>query len=107
MRQMTEAARAGIEAARAQKAEVRAHRLIVGAWQIYRADPQNVVLQKGDGDPLYYPDVPSAILSLFRRTTDPTAKQDLAGHVKVIERAERAILEAVGKAGGLEGLFGA
>lgn len=103
---MTAAVRQAMEEARAVKAATRAKRLTVGEWIVYRADAQNVVLQKGEtGDPCYYPCVPSALRSLLRRLADPTARQGLAEHVRVIEKAERSIVEAVRGAGGMDGLF--
>lgn len=105
-RSITPEARQAMQEAREHKAEVRTKRLTVGQWIVFRADQQNIVLQKGeDGDPGYYPDVPSALRSLLRKLTDPTARQELAEHVRVIERAEAAIVEALHGAGGLQGLF--
>jgi hypothetical protein len=106
-REITPEQRQAMKAAQEQKAAVRQKRLIVGDWQIYRADSFNIILQKGEnGDALYYPDVASALKALFQRMIEPTGKQELAAHLKRIEQAECTIMQAITKAGGLDSLFG-
>lgn len=84
----------------AERAAMRQRRLVVGDWLIYRADPMNVVLQKGeDGEQSFYPDAVSAMRVLFRKLTDPKAKMGLADHLRQMERLEREMVEAVTRAG--------
>jgi hypothetical protein len=77
----------------ASRKEVRARCLQIAGWNIFRSDSQNVVLQKGDSAPLYYPDFPTAIQILFKRIAEP--KADTQNYLAAIANAESNILKAL------------
>lgn len=107
-RQVSEEAKAAMMAARketlAENRERRGKRLTVNGYSVYRGDENNVFLQKGTDDPLYYPDVTSALVGLYRRMIEPAHKTELKGHLAAISSAEARIVEAIA---GVRDLFDA
>ena len=88
-----EKARLANQQSATKRKEVRARCLQISGWNIFRSDSQNVVLQKGDSTPYYYPDFPTAIQVLFRRLAEP--KTETQTLIKAIANAEASILKAL------------
>jgi len=87
-----------------QNRERRGKRICVGVWSIYRSDENNIVLQKNEDDPLYYPDVGSAMVGLYRRMIEPDKKMELSAHRVYVGQVEARIMTAIA---GVKDLFDA
>lgn len=107
-REISQEKKAEMAAARevtlAENRERRGKRLTVNGWSVYRSDENNISLQHGNDDPLYYPDVKSALVGMYRRMIEPTHKSDLKGHLAAVASAEARIVEAIA---GVRDLFDA
>lgn len=99
-RVMTDAQKAKAAAARAatiaQRSEVRSKVLRIGMWQIFQADPDNVVLRKGDdGDNSYYPSVAWALKGLLQKEITDAQATSIREVLAAVKSAEAKLVAAV------------
>jgi hypothetical protein len=97
---------AGQRARRAQRAANEAAAIVIPdkthdgkkfTWRIWRIDERGIVVDRGagEGEYLYYTDVPEACRCVYRRLVSNAAKHSLESVVKASADAEARIMAAV------------